>query len=127
MRSGAAGSTRIASSPAMRINWRRLRACSLLSIPAIGFIDSIELLAMARRQDAVAVQQQRRDAHELLDLGQGVLVVLVAFFLRHRRGQPGEVGERFAALLGQRRVLARGQAEAAEETAAPFEQRTAAL
>jgi len=23
----------------MRINWRRLRACSLLSIPAIGFID----------------------------------------------------------------------------------------
>src|SRR5690606_4012924 len=122
MRSGAAGRTRMASSPAMRINWRRLRAYSLLSIPAIGFIDSIELLAVTRCQDAVAVQQQHRDAHELLDLGQRVLVVLVAFFLRHRRGEPGQVGERFAALPGERRILACGQAESTQEAAAPLEQ-----
>ena len=42
-------------------------------------------------------------------------------------GEPGEVGQRFAAFLRQRRRVARGQAEAAEEAAAPVEQRAAAL
>ena len=78
------------------------------------------------REHAVAVQQQHRDADELLDLDQRVLVVLVAVVLRRRGGEPGDVGQRFAAFLRQRRRLAGGQAETAEEAAAPVEQGAAA-
>src|SRR6478672_707558 len=143
MRSGADGSTRIASSPAMRISWRRRRANSFASMPVCTFIaaararagsssmdnlpGSVELLAMARREHAVAVQQQRRHAHELLDLGQRILVLVVAFILRTRRGEPGDVGERLAAFLRQRRFGAGRKAESAEEAAAPVEQRAAAF
>src|SRR5690606_16367928 len=112
MRSGAAGSTRIASSPAMRLNWRRRRANSLPSIPVSGFIPvlgpSMQLLAMPRTERAVAMQQQRRDAHELLDLGQRAFILFVAVVLRNRGREPGKVRQRLPALVGQRGFRARG-------------------
>src|SRR3546814_759346 len=82
---------------------------------------------MPRAQRAVAMQEQRRHAHELLDLGERLLVLLVAVVLRRGGGEPGDVGQRLAAFVRQRRVLAGGQAERAEEATAPFEQRAAAL
>src|SRR5690606_32451344 len=126
MRSGAAGSTRIASSPAIRISCRRRRANSLPSMPVSAFM-SVQLLAVARAKRAVAVQQQHGYAHELLDLGQRVLVVLVAVFLWGRRSQPRQVRQRLAALRRQWRFAAGCQAEAAQEATAPVEQRAAAL
>ena len=60
-------------------------------------------------------------------LHQRFLVLLVAIVLRLRGGELGEVGQRFAAVFGQRRCRARGQAEAAEESTAPVEQRAATL
>src|SRR5690606_25603295 len=77
-------------------------------------------------QRAVAMQQQGRHAHELLDLGQRGLVLFVAVVLGAGGGEPGQVGQRFLALLRQPRVGARGQPEAAHEPPAPLEQRTAA-
>src|SRR3546814_2947818 len=79
---------------------------------------------MPRAQRAVAMQEQRRHAHELLDLGERLLVLLVAVVLRRGGGEPGDVGQRLAAFVRQRRVLAGGQAERAEEATAPFEQRS---
>src|SRR3546814_10820451 len=81
---------------------------------------------MPRAQRAVAMQEQRRHAHELLDLGERLLVLLVAVVLRRGGGEPGDVGQRLAAFVRQRRVLAGGQAERAEEATAPFDQRAAA-
>jgi hypothetical protein len=44
-----------------------------------------------------------------------------------RGGQPGDIRQRFAAFIGQRRRSAGGKAETTEESAAPVEQCTAAL
>src|SRR6476469_5479825 len=127
MRSGADGRTRIASSPAMRINCLRRRAkvdggntigfvivpgsswsgipMHARTRPAGARLSSIELLAMARGQHAVAVQQQRGDADEFLDFRQCFLVFFVAVVLRRGSGQACEVGERLRGLLRQWRRL----------------------
>ena len=42
---------------------------------------SVELLAVARREHAIAVQQQHGDTDEFLDLRERVFVVLVAVVL----------------------------------------------
>src|SRR3546814_3353314 len=73
------------------------------------------------------MQGQRRHARELLDLGGRLLVLLVAVVLRRGGGEPGDVGQRLAAFVRQRRVLAGSQTERAEEATAPFEQSAAAL
>src|SRR3546814_19785705 len=78
---------------------------------------------MPRAQRAVAVQEQRRHAHELLELGERLPVLLVAVVLRRGGGEAGDVGQRLAAFVRQRRVLAGGQAERAQETAPPFDTR----
>ena len=46
------------------------------------------------------MQQQNGDAHEFLDLDQGVFVIFVPIVLRAGGGQLGEVGECFTAFLG---------------------------
>ena len=81
---------------------------------------------MARRHDAVAVQQQHCHADELFDLGQRVFVIIVAAFevFAGGLGQLGQIGQGFIALFGQgRAVLARAQPEAAQERTCPGEQR----
>src|SRR4249919_4332384 len=129
MRSGAAGSTRIASSPAMRISCLRRRTYADVGSErgrgAAGM--SVELAAVAGREHAVAVQQQDRDAHEFFDLRQRVFVFLVAVVLGGGRGEPGQVVQGLGTLFRQRRVGAGREPERAEEAAAPVEQRTAAL
>ena len=50
---------------------------------------------MARPQHAIPVQQQHRDAHELLDLGQGMLVFVIVAAFRGGLGQAGQVMQRF--------------------------------
>ena len=82
---------------------------------------------MLRGEHAVAVQQQHRHAHELLDLHQRLFIVLVAFVLWLRGGQPGEVGQGFLPLLGKLLPVAGRQAEGAEKAPAPLEQGPAAL
>src|SRR3546814_2026846 len=74
----------------MRIRCLRRRACWVRGITVllaivvriVGFEPaarrSVEVLAMPRAQRAVAMQEQRRHAHELLDLGERLLVLLVA-------------------------------------------------
>src|SRR5688572_27615715 len=131
MRSGAAGSTRIASLPAMRMSCLRRRACAdtgsdngRCSFEPAAM--SVELLAVARREHAVAVQQQHRDADEFLDLRERVLVVVVAVVLRGRGGQLRQVAQGFLAFLRQRRRRAGGQAEGAEEATTPVEEGAAA-
>src|SRR3546814_4903038 len=105
----------------MRISCLRRRACWVRGITVllaivvriVGFEPaarrSVEVLAMPRAQRAVAMQEQRRHAHELLDLGERLLVLLVAVVLRRGGGEPGDVGQRLAAFVRQRRVLAGGQ------------------
>src|SRR3546814_4846046 len=93
----------------MRISCLRRRACWVRGITVllaivvriVGFEPaarrSVEVLAMPRAQRAVAMQEQRRHAHELLDLGERLLVLLVAVVLRRGGGEPGDVGQRLAA------------------------------
>src|SRR3546814_3906365 len=89
----------------MRISCLRRRACWVRGITVllaivvriVGFEPaarrSVEVLAMPRAQRAVAMQEQRRHAHELLDLGERLLVLLVAVVLRRGGGEPGDRSE----------------------------------
>ena len=70
---------------------------------------------MARRKHAIPMQQQRSDAHELLDLGQGVLVLVVIAAFRRGLGQAGLVVQRLFGFFRQGRSRAGGKAEAAKE------------
>src|SRR5690606_37499956 len=88
---------------------------------------SIEAVAVTRGERAVAVQEQGRDAHELLDLDERGLVLLVAVVLCSGAGQAGEVGQCLRALPREPRFAARGEPERADEAPAPVEQRAAAL
>src|SRR3546814_21072418 len=110
----------------MRISCLRRRACWVRGITVllaivvriVGFEPaarrSVEVLTMPRAQRAVAMQEQRRHAPELLDLGELLLVLLVAVVLRRGGGEPGDVGQPLAAFVRQRRVLSRGQAQRAQ-------------
>src|SRR5690606_875448 len=121
-RCGAAGSTRMASLPAMRMSWRRRRANSATGMP-VTLRMSVEAAAVARPEHAVAVQQQGRHPHELFQLGErGFVLLVLVDVLDLGAGQLAEVLQRLAAFLRQRRVGAGGQAEGAEEAAAPVEQ-----
>src|SRR3546814_14947861 len=106
----------------MRISCLRRRACWVRGITVllaivvriVGFepaaCRSVEVLAMPRAQRAVAMQEQRRHAHELLALGARLLVLLVAVVLRRCGGAPGHLGPRLAAFVPTRRGLASGPA-----------------
>src|SRR5690606_28456891 len=101
-------------------SWRRRRAWTVAGMPASGRSlapgsnavpaitrSSVEALAVAWPQRTVPMQQQNGHAHELLDLGQRALVLLVALLLRSGRGQLGDVRQGFATLIRQGRLCAR--------------------
>lgn len=90
---------------------------------------SVQAAAVARPEHAVAVQQQHRDADELLQLRQRrfVLIFVLVDVLHAGTGQPGQVLQGLAALLRQWRAGTGGQAEAAQETTALVEQRLGTL
>src|SRR3546814_18043756 len=99
----------------MRISCLRRRACWVRGITVllaivvriVGFepaaCRSVEVLAMPRAPREVAMQEQRRHAHELRDLGETLLVLLVALLLRRSAGDPGHVGTPPPAFVLQRR------------------------
>jgi|SRR5580765_1977861 len=81
----------------------------------------------SRRRVQFGMQQQCADTDEFDHLGERGLVILVAGVLEARRRDRAEIGEDFLRIAGQRAMLtATGEAEAAEETAAPFDQRIGA-
>src|SRR5690606_40619094 len=117
----------MASSPAMRMSWRRRRANSATGMP-VTLRMSVEAAAVARTEHAVAMQQQGGHAHEFLQFRERGFVLLVLVDVLHPGpGQLAEVLQGLAALLRQRRLGPGGQAEGAEEAAAPVEQRLRAL
>ena len=78
-------------------------------------------------EHAVTVQQQHRDADELLDFDQGLLIVFIPVVLGRRRRQPGKVGQGFRAFFRQRGCVPRCEPEPTQESAAPVEQGAAAV
>src|SRR3546814_17636515 len=98
----------------MRISCLRRRACWVRGITVllaivvriVGFepaaCRSVEVLAMPRAQRAVALQEQRRPAHELIDLGERLLVPPVAVVLGLLGGEAGSCGQCLAVAGGPR-------------------------
>src|SRR5690606_17445397 len=121
MRCGAAATMAMASPPIMRISCRRRRAYSLAGMS----MQSMPRVAgRSLRRTAFMAQQEHGHAHVFEDLSEGVLVFLRLAGLIAETGDAAEVAQHVAAVVGKALLrVARSQAEAAQEAAAPPRQR----